>query len=246
MPLQAVASKRLYQQVADQIASLIREGHWSAGDRLPSERDMSQQLGVSRPTVREAILALEIAGLVEVRTGAGIYVLDESQGRGVTIVEDSGPSPSNLMHARILIESEIAATASQTISDEQLQELEEAVNKMEDDVAHERQSVSNEDDGDLLFHSRLASATGNMVLVSIVDQLWEGMRRPLFKTICERVKLPTNALRAAADHRVILERLRARDSEGSRNAMRLHLEQVNAMLFENGEDARTDEGKPHG
>ena len=83
------------------------------------------------------------------------------------------------MHARILIESEIAATASQTISDEQLQELEEAVNKMEDDVAHERQNVSNEDDGDLLFHSRLASATGNMVLVSIVDQLWEGMRRPI-------------------------------------------------------------------
>ena len=93
MPLQAVASKRLYQQVADQIASLIREGHWSAGDRLPSERDMSQQLGVSRPTVREAILALEIAGLVEVRTGAGIYVLDESQGQGRDHCRRLGPKP---------------------------------------------------------------------------------------------------------------------------------------------------------
>src|ERR1043165_7777307 len=75
MPLQAVENRRLYRQIADQIAALIERGEYASGARLPPERDLAKQLGVSRPSVREALIALEVEGLVEVRIGSGIYVL---------------------------------------------------------------------------------------------------------------------------------------------------------------------------
>ena len=72
--LKQVDNRRLYQQIADQIRTLIREGNFPVGSRLPPERDLAQQLGVSRPSVREALIALEVEGSVEVRMGAGVYV----------------------------------------------------------------------------------------------------------------------------------------------------------------------------
>ena len=74
MPFQSIEPRRLYRQIADQIRSLIRSGEFAAGARLPPERDLAKQLGVSRPSVREALIALEVEGLVEVRIGSGIYV----------------------------------------------------------------------------------------------------------------------------------------------------------------------------
>ena len=74
MPLQSIEPRRLYRQIADQIGELIRSGEFEVGDRLPPERDLAVQLGVSRPSVREALIALEVQGLVEVRMGSGIYV----------------------------------------------------------------------------------------------------------------------------------------------------------------------------
>ena len=75
MPFQSIEPRRLYRQIADQIRELIRAGEFVAGARLPPERDLAKQLGVSRPSVREALIALEVEGLVEVRIGSGIYVL---------------------------------------------------------------------------------------------------------------------------------------------------------------------------
>lgn len=236
MSLQAVENKRLYQQVAEQIAALIRSGEWAAGSRLPSERTMSQQLGVSRPTVREAVLFLEIIGLVEVRTGAGIYVLEEGQrGERSYVGEDFGPSPYYIIDTRLFIESEIAAQVAGTITEEQLVGLRDAIKKMEEDAVLGRQDATNERDGDRLFHNRLAGAIGNPVLESIVDQLWEGMRRPMFKTVSKRVQLPKNALQAVADHRAIVASLEQRDADGARLAMRRHLEQVKALFFDETE-----------
>ena len=74
MPLQAVDNRRLYRQIADQIAGLIERGEYAVGARLPPERDLAKQLGVSRPSVREALIALEVEGKVEVRVGSGVFV----------------------------------------------------------------------------------------------------------------------------------------------------------------------------
>ncbi len=75
MPLIAVDNRRLYRQIADQIAALIEKGEYGAGQRLLPERDLARQLGVSRPSVREALIALEVEGYVEVREGSGVYLL---------------------------------------------------------------------------------------------------------------------------------------------------------------------------
>ena len=82
MPFQAVATQRLYEQVAGQVTDLVARGEFKPGDRLPPERDLAKLLGVSRPTVREAMIALEMAGLVEVRVGAGTFVTDKAKGNG--------------------------------------------------------------------------------------------------------------------------------------------------------------------
>src|SRR5579859_6372563 len=99
MPLQAVDSRRLYRQIADQITSLIDRGEYASGARLPPERDLARQLGVSRPSVREALIALEVEGYVDVRVGSGVYVTRPTQSRAA-LPADSGPF--ELIRARSL------------------------------------------------------------------------------------------------------------------------------------------------
>src|SRR5258707_11207258 len=112
MPLQAVDSRRLYRQIADQIAALIEKGEYVAGKRLPPERDLARQLGVSRPSVREALIALEVEGLVEVRIGSGIYVLGPRGDGEMGAPVHAALGPFELLRARWIIESECAAFAA--------------------------------------------------------------------------------------------------------------------------------------
>ena len=93
MPFQSIEPRRLYRQIADQIRELIRAGEFVAGARLPPERDLAKQLGVSRPSVREALIALEVEGLVEVRIGSGIYVL----GPGLKPEGDDAGAPARVV-----------------------------------------------------------------------------------------------------------------------------------------------------
>ena len=233
MPLRAIEPQRLYQQVAAQLAELIREGEWGLGDRLPPERDLASILGVSRPVVREAMIALELSEIVEIRPGAGTYVAS-ADGRRAPFLQpdqDTGPSPFDLISARRMIEGETAAAAAGMASETDLAGLVEAVAKMERDIEAGTQAIANQEDGELLFHMRLAAATRNSVLVSIVQQLWEGMRRPMFAAISDRAQLPRNARRAVNEHRIILERVATGDADGARRAMQQHLDRVASLLL---------------
>ena len=112
MPFQAVATQRLYEQVAGQVTELVTRGEFKPGDRLPPERDLAKVLGVSRPTVREAMIALEIAGLVEVRVGAGTFITDRAAaGNGTYRFDGTGASPLQAIAARRMIEPSVAALA---------------------------------------------------------------------------------------------------------------------------------------
>ena len=113
MPFQSIEPRRLYRQIADQIRGLIRSGEFPAGSRLPPERDLARQLGVSRPSVREALIALEVEGMVEVRIGSGIYVLAGGQTAGANGPEATA-GPFELLRARYVIESECAALAAKS------------------------------------------------------------------------------------------------------------------------------------
>src|SRR5256886_16710896 len=125
MPLQAVDNRRLYRQIADQIAALIEKGEYGKGQRLPPERDLARQLGVSRPSVREAPIALEVEGLVEVRIGSGIYVLGpRADGEAGTPVH-AALGPFELLRARGIIESECAALAAKHAKRPQIAAIED-------------------------------------------------------------------------------------------------------------------------
>src|SRR5213083_2388922 len=125
MPLQAVDNRRLYRQIADQIAALIEKGEYGTGERLPPERDLAKQLGVSRPSVREALIALEVEGYVDVRVGSGVYVTGSPAGGGESkLAADSGPF--ELIRARWVIEGECAALAARHATRAQVRAIEEA------------------------------------------------------------------------------------------------------------------------
>ncbi|NBS95719.1 MAG: FadR family transcriptional regulator, partial [Betaproteobacteria bacterium] len=116
-----VENRRLYRQIADQIASLIDRGNYRLGTRLPPERDLAGQLGVSRPSVREALIALEVEGYVEVRMGSGVYVIDPRQ-RALSPKRmlDQETGPFELIVTRRLVESECAALAARAATPEQV------------------------------------------------------------------------------------------------------------------------------
>ncbi|MDH4062304.1 MAG: GntR family transcriptional regulator, partial [Aquincola sp.] len=105
MPLQVVEPKRLYRQIAEQLRALIKAGEFVPGSRLPPERDLATQLGVSRPSVREALIALEVEGRVEVRMGSGIYVTGAAPRAAVAA---SAFGPFEIIRARQLVEAELA------------------------------------------------------------------------------------------------------------------------------------------
>jgi DNA-binding FadR family transcriptional regulator len=225
MPFQPIDSQRLYQRVADQIGDMIRAGEFPPGHRLPPERDLSKTLGVSRPVVREAMIALEIAGLVEVRTGSGTYVRDQREVPAVASL-DAGHSPSDIIGARSTIESEICRLAAGRASDRELAELAELV----DEMTREHEEGLPGDGTDLRFHMAIAAATGNTVLPSVVERLWQEQHAPVFSILSERTRLPENWEPTRRHHEAILTALRRRDPDAAAAAMRAHLDQVLAVL----------------
>ena len=133
MPLHTVEPLRLYRQIAGQIAALIDNGEFPAGSRLPAERELASLLGVSRTSVREAIISLEIAGRVEVRVGSGIFVAQPGAAQ-IAGLADDGPSPFELLAARRLIEGEVVALAARTIKKADIAQLRETVVRMREDA----------------------------------------------------------------------------------------------------------------
>jgi DNA-binding FadR family transcriptional regulator len=227
MPIHSIEPRRLYRQIADQIRALIRSREFAAGARLPPERDLARQLGVSRPSVREALIALEVEGLVEVKIGSGIYVLEpRSDGEAGTPVQ-AAMGPFELLRARWIIESECAALAAKVAKRPQIAAIEEALQQMEAVANDEkRQPLA----GDRLFHLRIAEATGNGALVAVVKMLWEERMGPLFARLEHHYDSPSQWTHAIAEHRAVLDAIARRDMPGARAAMQRHLDKAYKRL----------------
>lgn len=221
-PTPAVAEEpgqetRLYRIVATRLEELIRDQKLRPGDRLPSERDLAEQLGVSRTSVREAVIVLDLSKVVEVRGGSGIYVSEEVASE----LAEAGPGPFEVLSARRLIESEVAAMAARMANDKSIDAIMSALNDMERFYDDREKN----DDADRAFHLAIARATGNGALISVLGHLWDQRGR-----LWSRMEhhFHTDELRAATltDHRLILEAIVARDPAAARRAMRAHLERV--------------------
>ncbi|NHZ87706.1 FCD domain-containing protein [Massilia sp. CCM 8733] len=210
---------RLYRIVAGRIEELIRDERIGAGQRLPPEREMASRLAVSRASLREALIALELRGVVDVRGGSGVYVTRVQPPRSEP--EEAGPGPFEVLAARRLVEAEVCASAARMASDSAIEAIRSAVVEME--RQHDNYSSNEQLDRD--FHLSLARATGNSAMVGAVDHLWK-QRGRLWHKLKEHFQ--TEELRQATllDHRRILDAIVARDPAAAHAAMRAHLERV--------------------
>lgn len=225
---------RLYQQVARKLFDQLAAQVYSVGDRLPAERDLAVEHNVSRPTVREAIIALEVQGLVEVKVGSGAYVIKipgktDKPGFNVTAFE--------LTEARLVIEGEAAALAAMHITDAELDELDVLVKQ----INSENRRPDGMDNADREFHFLIARATRNAALVNAIEQLW------LLRASSPDIALLLGKARAAkvmpvvAEHRAVAVALRGRDPAKARAAMRDHLAAVLEHLLFATEEAAVEE-----
>ncbi|HEX5057480.1 MAG TPA: FadR/GntR family transcriptional regulator [Gammaproteobacteria bacterium] len=230
--------KRLYQQVAEKLMALIDAQKYRTGSRLPAERKLAERFKVSRPTIREAIIALELAGYVEVKTGSGVYVIEHSKDSG-GVASELDVGPFELTEARILFEGETAALAATLITDEEIAQLEAALVEMQDANVLKPTSEAQ----DRKFHMLIAQATRNSAIVSIIDELWElKINSPLNNRVFEKVRELGYRPRIE-EHQAIIDALRARDSQAARTAMREHLGRVINELLDATEIKAVEEAR---
>ncbi len=216
--IKQVDNRRLYQQIADQIRALIREGNFPPGTRLPPERDLAQQLGVSRPSVREALIALEVEGSVEIRMGAGVYVCDFSE-RASESTPAMGESPVELMQARVALEGSIAMLACAKATPEALALLRQTLDEMRAAITQNRPPLPH----DRQFHLLIARMTGNSVLERLVGELFDERHSPLSSQLRVRSEDSQTWNAALHEHETILTALENRDVLYAQAAMRSHL-----------------------
>lgn len=229
--------RRLYQSVQKKMQELISGGEYPPGGRLPPERELAERFGVSRPTIREAIIALEALGQVKVKTGSGVYVLNgNSANNGI----DPAISPFELTEARALVEGEAAALAATMITDEQLEELEKALHEMADESVDGKLTS---EIADQKFHHIISEATHNKMLSSMIDHLWyirdhsPSIHRA-YQAICE-----TDGQRRVDEHQEIFDALKSRDATAARNAMHAHFSRLLNKLIAANESEQIEEAR---
>lgn len=244
MPIQPIQNRRLYQQIADQLRSLIESGAFPVGSYLPPERELAARFGVSRTSVREALIALEVIGLVNVRVGDGVSVLSQSKaasvqdadvmaGRrqgmlevdpelGIELDLDVTIPPFSLLQARKLIEPEAAALAAEHATDAQRVGIRDAFLRNEQD----NRNGSTTHPGDRLFHIRIAEASGNDAYALMIKQLLAHKYDPMFQRLQTLYTPRDMPHRSEIEHRAILAAIDARDPKAARRAMLAHLNSV--------------------
>jgi GntR family transcriptional repressor for pyruvate dehydrogenase complex len=221
---ESLNTTRLFDQVIERIETLIFNGQLKPGDRLPAERELGEQFGVSRTVIREAVKSLQEKGLVDIRPGVGTFIHDGSseimrKSLGRLVMIDRGRGLDNLTQVREIFEPEIAAIAAEKATPADLEAMELAVATMDDSLNDVDRYISADHD----FHLALAAATQNKLIVdllaSIVDLLSEQRRRIFHAST-------GGAARGQQHHKLIMMAVRKKDSAAARKQMTQHMKQV--------------------
>ena len=232
-----MAGKRLYHSVAQRIKAMVRQGTYPPGSRLPGERDLAEELGVSRVTVREAQIALEAIGMLDIRVGSGVYVLHRS-------LESASELPNvgafELTEARAAVESEGAALAAASITDEELEVIDDILERM---AAETDPHSPLAEDADRDFHLTIVRATKNNAMIETVERLWRIRNekpdvKQAYDSICE-----LDPERRIKEHQDVAIALRERDSDAARNAMREHFKCIIEAMLKAMETQAIDEAR---
>lgn len=225
MPFESIDNRRLYRQIADQIIRLIDSGEYKPGARLPAERILAERLAVSRPTVREALIALEVEGRVEIRGGSGVSVLERprSARKSVPASKDlPPPGPFDVLFARDLIEPDIAALAARNATPRHITVLSNALSEMVCCSAGDMRRL----DYDREFHFALAEASGNGALVLATQALWATRVEPVYLRLEDHFHNERVWQQAIMEHREILEAIKRQDAKAARAAMHRHMRNI--------------------
>ncbi|HCA85027.1 MAG TPA: GntR family transcriptional regulator [Streptomyces sp.] len=217
--LRPMARPRLYQQVLDRLHSYVTEGRLGTGDRLPPERELAQRLGVSRASVKQAIVVLEVQGLVEVRHGGGTYLVgDNLDAEPVERLVERRRRLPDVLEARETLETKLAELAAERRSDEDLAALRCALVHMAGEIEQGGHGI----EGDRLFHSAVTTAAQSGLLAefmrSIAEQIAESRNESLRQS-----GRPTRSL---AQHQAILDAIEKRQAKAAAAAMRRHVRTV--------------------
>ena len=231
--LKPVSQLPRYRLAADQIAAQIEDGSLKPGDKMPTERELVETLGVSRATVREAIIALEIMGYVESRFSAGVFVKDrgsmEETAEPVKMAPEHDDGPFEMLEARRIIEGEIAALAAKSIRPSQIDALWRFTQAMEE---HAGQALWNED-ADAGFHAAIADAAGNAPLARIAAEFWRQQREaPMWQAIGQNIDDANLRPKLVTEHEDIIASLTEGDAEKARKAMHAHLDSFAEALLD--------------
>ena len=201
------------------LAQQIDSGKYPQGSRLPAERELAEQYGVSRVTIREAEIALQALGRIRIKTGSGVYVEQAAPDRNRSFPEISA---FELTEARALFESEAAALAAEQMTDETLGLLQRHVETMSTPAVKE----TARDAADQEFHRTISAASNNAAILYVIESLWK-MRdeiapvKAVYESICKN-----DQLALGREHDGILTALRTRDPDAARSAMREHFRRL--------------------
>ncbi|MFA3791866.1 FadR/GntR family transcriptional regulator [Aliiglaciecola sp. SL4] len=213
-------NRRMFWQIVSKIESQIDAGRYPVGSRLPPERELAENFEVSRPTIREAIIALEVRGRVEVKVSSGVYVIDSAlKGQATPKI-----SAFELTQARALVEGEAAALAAVSITEKELEALEKTLEAMEN--GNEPETADRE------FHSIIATATRNTALLYSIQHYWtlresQPQIATAYKSVCS-----SSVQDRLEEHRRIYLALKDHDSQEARAAMHGHFHRLINSLFE--------------
>ena len=219
--------RRLYQQIADQIRELIDNGEFAIGTRLPAERDLAQKLGVSRPSLREALIALEIEGSVDIRMGSGVYITG-SPNRGQTQARSLGDSPTELMQARAAIEGAAIVLSASRITDEAISTLRQLLEDMRIEIEAGNKPL----DIDRQFHLIIAEHSGNSILSRLVTDLFDERHSPISAQLRVKYEGRDTWQFALEEHIAIVDALEARDPLLAQATMHNHLDRSRRRWIE--------------
>lgn len=213
-----MSGRRLYQQVVEKIVAMIQSGEYPPGSRLPPERELAERFDVSRLTIREAVIALEVKNLVTVKTGSGVYVTERKP-----LDDYSDIGPFELTQARAVFEGEAAALAAVMITDPELTELEATLELMDEE---NKGGNLTSQVADRQFHLIISKATRNPAILSMIKQLWairenSANIRRAYDSICK-----LDGKNRLNEHKDIFDAIKRRDSDGARKAMHLHFARI--------------------
>ncbi|GAA1189221.1 FadR/GntR family transcriptional regulator [Streptomyces hebeiensis] len=217
--LRPMARQRLYEQVLDRLRSYVAEADLAAGDRLPPERELAQRLGVSRASVKQAIVVLEVQGLVEVRHGGGTYLTGNSlEPEPVERLVERRRRLPDVLEAREALETKLAELAAERRTEEDLAALRDALRHMADEIEAGGLGV----EGDRLFHAAVTAAAHSALLAEFMRSISE----QIAESRTESLRQPGRPGRSLAQHRAILDAIAARRGKPAATAMRRHVRTV--------------------